>query len=115
MRKSQSLLIAILVVAVIVVTAIAYWNFQKPLFRTPENAAAKDRMIGGYDVLGTWIPPERARQLLQTQAGRQQLSTQAGAVEVTQAMIDAGRKEFYEGTFENEYFLTDVLGALDGP
>jgi hypothetical protein len=30
-------------------------------------------------------------------------------------MIDAGRKEFYEGTFENEYFLTDVLGALDGP
>jgi hypothetical protein len=114
MTKSRTFSIAIIAIAVLVVAAIAYWKFQKPSSRSPQNAAAKNRMIGGYDVLGTWIPPDRARQLLQTQAGRQQLSPQSGAVEVTPAMIDAGRKEFYEGTFGNEYFLTDVLGALDG-
>jgi hypothetical protein len=115
MTRSKSFLTTILAVAGLVLGAVLYWKLQNPLSRGPENVPAKDRMVGGYDVLGTWIPPDRARELLQTDSGRQQLSPAAGAVEVTPAMIDAGRKEFYEQTFDNEHFLTDVLGALDGP
>jgi hypothetical protein len=71
--------------------------------------------VGSYDVLGQGIDRETAAQLLQTEAGRQQLSPENGAVAVTQDLIDLGRKTFYEETFGNEFFQTDVVGALSGP
>lgn len=112
LRKPRLPVVVLFLVAVVIIAGIGYWKLQKPVSRKAENAADPNRMIGGYDVLGTWIPADRARELLASDSGRQQLSPAAGAVKVTAAMINAGRKEFYEETFGDEYFLTDVLGAL---
>ena len=38
-----------------------------------------------------------------------------GAVEVNDQLLQLGRKSFYKETFNNEVFLTDVVGILDGP
>lgn len=71
--------------------------------------------IGSYDVLGHTIAKAEADQLLQTDAGKEMLSPDRGAVKVTQDLIDLGRKAFFTETFGNEYFFTDVVGAIDGP
>ncbi|PPS42286.1 di-heme oxidoredictase family protein [Chroococcidiopsis sp. TS-821] len=71
--------------------------------------------IGSYDVLGHTIGKAEADQLLQTETGRQELSPENGAVEVTEELINLGRKAFYLETFGNEYLFTDVIGILDGP
>lgn len=71
--------------------------------------------LGSYDRLGQVINVTEADRLLQTEAGQQELSRDNGAVEVTENLISLGRKAFYTETFGNEYFFTDVLGAIDGP
>ena len=71
--------------------------------------------IGSYDVLGHPVSKEEASRLLQTAAGRDYLSRENGAIEITEELIDLGRKNFYTETFGNEVFFTDVVGILDGP
>ncbi|MBD2460325.1 hypothetical protein H6G89_04640 [Oscillatoria sp. FACHB-1407] len=71
--------------------------------------------IGSYDVLGYVVDKATAEQLLQTPEGRSQLSAESGAIEITPELIELGRDAFYRETFGNEYFFTDVLGAIDGP
>lgn len=115
MASSGRSFTVLIVIIVVVMGAALYWHFQKPLSRHADVQPVERRMIGGYDVLGTWIPPDQANKLIQTNSGKQQLSLQAGAVHVTQELIDRGRREFYEETFGNEYFLTEVVGVLDGP
>jgi Di-haem oxidoreductase, putative peroxidase len=70
--------------------------------------------IDSYDVLGKVIDADRAAELLATDAGKQQLSPENGAVKITQELLDLGRKAFYTETFGNEYFITNVTGAIDG-
>lgn len=36
-------------------------------------------------------------------------------IEVTPRLLDMGRKAFYEETFGNEVFFTDIMGQMDGP
>lgn len=38
-----------------------------------------------------------------------------GAVEIDQRLLKIGRDTFYEETFGNEFFLTDIMGIIDGP
>ncbi|MBX4298650.1 hypothetical protein K4H04_23105, partial [Mycobacterium tuberculosis] len=38
----------------------------------------------------------------------------SGAVAIDPAMVERGRQAFYQETFGNEVFLTDVMGMLDG-
>ncbi|WP_186576773.1 electron transport protein [Aquibacillus kalidii] len=38
-----------------------------------------------------------------------------GAVSIDQELLNTGRKAFYEETFNNEDFFTDVMGLMDGP
>ncbi|MCT7963092.1 hypothetical protein NG791_20690 [Laspinema sp. D1] len=71
--------------------------------------------IGSYDVLGHPVSKEEADRLLQTEAGRDYLSPENGAIEITDELIDLGRKNFYTETFGNEVIFTDVVGILDGP
>lgn len=71
--------------------------------------------IGSYDVMGIPVSKAEAGRLLQTEAGRVQLAPENGAVEITDELIQRGRDAFYRETFGNEYFFTDVLGAIDGP
>ncbi|HEY9696348.1 MAG TPA: hypothetical protein V6D10_03745 [Trichocoleus sp.] len=70
--------------------------------------------VGSYDLMGRVVSVTEADRLLQTETGQQQLSRENGAVEVTEDLINLGRKAFYTETFGNEYFFTDVLGAIDG-
>jgi hypothetical protein len=53
--------------------------------------------------------------LLQTEAGRAKLAPENGAIAITDELIKLGRDSFYRETFGNEYFFTDVVGAIDGP
>jgi hypothetical protein len=71
--------------------------------------------IGSFDIFGKVISRAEAEQLLQTEEGQQMLSRQAGAIEITEELIDLGREAFFLETFGNEFFLTDVVGVLDGP
>jgi mono/diheme cytochrome c family protein len=81
---------------------------------TPLTQATPSQ-VGSYDVLGKAITPNEAEPLLKTEAGRTQLSPEQGAVQVTDELIHLGRDAFYRETFGNERFITDVVGALNGP
>jgi len=67
-----------------------------------------------FDVLGRRVSRAEAEHLNGTEAGRRELSAASGAVAIDPAMVDRGRQAFYQETFGNEVFLTDVMGMLDG-
>lgn len=71
--------------------------------------------IGAYDVLGKTVSKADADRLLQTTEGQDLLAAAKGAIAITPDLIDLGRKAFYTETFGNEYFFTDVVGAINGP
>jgi cytochrome c5 len=73
------------------------------------------RGIGSYDVLGHVVSQSEAEQLLQTDTGQEFLSPENGAVEITEDLLDLGRKTFYQESFGNDVLFTDVVGILDGP
>jgi hypothetical protein len=81
---------------------------------TPQTQLAPSG-IGSYDVLGYVVDETEADAFLQTEEGRELLSPDNGAVEITQDLLDLGRKSFYTETFGNEVLFTDVIGILDGP
>jgi hypothetical protein len=66
------------------------------------------------DVLGRRVSRAEADRLDGTEAGRKELSAGSGAVAIDPAMVERGRQAFYQETFGNEVFLTDVMGMLDG-
>ncbi|GAE33775.1 electron transport protein [Halalkalibacter akibai] len=67
--------------------------------------------ILGYDVWGLSISDEEAS----ANTDSEFLSLHNGAVKVDEEFIEFGRDLFYEETFNNEEYITDVLGILDGP
>ncbi|BBA32711.1 uncharacterized protein sS8_0746 [Methylocaldum marinum] len=71
--------------------------------------------IGDYDVLGRTVSKAEADELAPTSDGRRYLAPENGAVKITQDLLDLGRRAFYEETYGNEVFLTDVVGVIDGP
>jgi hypothetical protein len=81
---------------------------------TPFTQATSQK-IGSYDVLGRSVDRRTAERLLQTEASQAELASENGAVAITEDLITLGRDAFYRETFGNEYFFTDVLGAIDGP
>ncbi|MCZ8516301.1 electron transport protein [Paenibacillus filicis] len=52
---------------------------------------------------------------MKTEEGRAILSSQNGAIKVDDALLQLGKKAFYDETFGNEVFITDIVGAFDGP
>ncbi|MFC7398301.1 cytochrome C oxidase Cbb3 [Chelatococcus sp. GCM10030263] len=67
-----------------------------------------------YDVLGRMVSQSEAASLQQTPEGRRLLSPASGAIPINADVIRLGRDAFYRETYGNEYFLTDVVGMLDG-
>ncbi|MGT2480892.1 hypothetical protein ACU4GR_23445 [Methylobacterium oryzae CBMB20] len=67
-----------------------------------------------FDVLGRRVTRAEADRLTSTEAGRKALAPTSGAVAIDPAMVERGRQAFYQETFGNEVFLTDVMGMLDG-
>ncbi len=68
-----------------------------------------------YDLWGRSVGHDEARALLATDQGRETLSPAHGAVAVDADVLARGRRAFYQETYRNEVFLTDVVGLLSGP
>ncbi|MEX2574601.1 MAG: hypothetical protein WD317_09900 [Balneolaceae bacterium] len=68
-----------------------------------------------YDVWGQSVTHRQADSLMQTEDGRRLLSEANGAIRIDDDLLESGRDTFYEETFNNEVFFTDILGAMDGP
>ncbi|GAE30476.1 electron transport protein [Halalkalibacter hemicellulosilyticus] len=66
--------------------------------------------IYGYDVWGKSLSLNDVEEW-----NEEQRSLHNGVVEVNDDLIGLGRDLFYEETFNNEEYITDVLGILDGP
>ncbi|MEG9524357.1 MAG: cytochrome C oxidase Cbb3, partial [Hyphomicrobiales bacterium] len=67
-----------------------------------------------FDVLGRRVSRAESDRLISTEAGRKALAPTSGSVAIDPAMVERGRQAFYQETFGNEVFLTDVMGMLDG-
>lgn len=68
-----------------------------------------------YDLWGRTISHKQANELMKTEAGRVMLSPENGAVKIDDVLLLLGKTAFYEETFGNEVFLTDIVGAFEGP
>lgn len=62
-----------------------------------------------YDLWGKTISLAEARKQ------RSLISPSNGVIHVTPDVLRLGKKTFYQETFGNEVFLTDILGLVDGP
>jgi hypothetical protein len=71
--------------------------------------------LGGYELLDASLDRDTVAERLKTETGRASLAPEQGAVALTEDLIALGRDAFYRETFGNEYFFTDVLGAINGP
>ncbi len=67
------------------------------------------------NVISRTRPNPEAYNLWNRSLTREEAQGQNGAVEVNEKLLQLGRKAFYKETFNNEVFLTDVVGILDGP
>ncbi|MFC0558780.1 hypothetical protein [Halalkalibacter alkalisediminis] len=65
----------------------------------------------GYDIWGLSVSEKEAK----GEMDPSMLSLHNGAVKIDAAFVEKGRDLFYEKTFNNEVYITDVLGVLDGP
>lgn len=122
MKAASLRSVLVLIVLIVVVSIVGY----KVEISLPVRAPKLDNTftpitqptpqeVGSYDVLGVTISKADADRLQQTEAGRVQLAPEKGAVQITDDLIKLGRDAFYRETFGNEYFFTDVVGAINGP
>ncbi|MBU8906930.1 electron transport protein [Desertibacillus haloalkaliphilus] len=79
------------------------------------STVAGENQLHSYDLWGTTIQPNEAEEMKKTADGQAVLSPDYGAIRVDDEFIDLGREMFYKETFNNEEFLTDIMGILDGP
>jgi hypothetical protein len=99
-------------------TAAAVLGCGKHAFKPKSGdllAPQARRPAPAYDLFGRSLSRAEAEALLRTEAGRAQLAPAAGAVAIDDKVLADGERAFYEETFGNEVFLTEVLGMLDGP
>ncbi|MDQ0256939.1 cytochrome c553 [Evansella vedderi] len=68
----------------------------------------------GYDVWGKRIPMDQANTMIHSNINSHDLTPKEGAVRVDEEFLQFGREQFYRETFNNEEYLTDILGVLDG-
>jgi hypothetical protein len=68
-----------------------------------------------YDIWGEPVTHAEAQALMQTEEGRRRLDPSAGAVLIDEDFLRLGREAFYQETFLNEIFASDIAGILDGP
>lgn len=80
-----------------------------------EKKVMKDEDKGAYDLWGRTITKKEADELQKTGKGKALLSPKNGAVKIDEAFKQMGKKAFYEETFGNEVFITDIMGAFNGP
>jgi hypothetical protein len=124
MRLRYGTRLALLLLALLTIDSLVYVFFfadlaipdapERSQTLTPD-AKTTPQEIGAYDLLGRTVSKAEADKLRETAEGRRQLAPENGAVEITRDLIALGRRAFYEETYGNEVFLTDVVGVVDGP
>ena len=111
--------IAVVAAAVAVVGGLAAWLIPVRYAYTPADSKAANEQPGyppiAFDVWGREISADEARTLSATPDGKALLSPANGAVPVNAQVLELGRTSYYDETYGNEVYLTDVLGMLDGP
>jgi hypothetical protein len=105
MKRAKILLVSILAV----VCVGSYQVYAQPTQPQPRIKPP------AYDLWGKSISEQEAKELKKTAEGRAMLSPKNGAVEIDQKLLALGEKTFFDETFGNEVYLTDILGAFDGP
>lgn len=118
MRKRTIFILIVFIVALVVgaINIIEPEYAYMPRKGQILNDARSDVGHGtSYDVWGVTVTPDDAARLLQTEDGVEMLSPSNGAVEVDEDFVELGREIFYKETFDNEIYITDIIGMLDGP
>lgn len=103
-KKRVFLWILSLVVVLLGVAAVFVFIIEPELGYTPPgdkvvNVKHRTEQLGGS----------------RTSNGVSPVSDQEEMIEVTPEMLQMGRKAFYEETYGNEVFFTDIMGQMDGP
>lgn len=115
-RKWVQCLGAILAIILAISDPVYAFIPSKDQIVQPEKVASlSDEVQPAFDIWGRTVSRKEAHELMKTVKGREFLSPKNGAVKIDQALLQLGRKSFYEETFGNEVFLTDILGAFNGP
>jgi len=115
-KHTPKLLWAILIIFVSGAILRFYWE-PEFAYIPPRDQVLNPAFRGekpAYDVWGRSISAEEAAKLKKTDKGRKKLSPEQGAVPINPDTLNLGRKTFYQETFGNEVFLTDILGLVDG-
>ncbi|WP_027417856.1 hypothetical protein [Aneurinibacillus terranovensis] len=68
--------------------------------------------IGALDIWGKTVTKEG---MVRGKSSALIRSVKNGAIPIDAALLQVGRKAFYQETFGNEVFLTDILGIVNGP
>ncbi len=109
------LLVLLAIVATLVAAAFLVRFEYAPVPATSDLLNPERRTLDvAYDVLGREITRSEADELQQTDDGRRRLSPAEGAIRVDEDLRQLGRRAFYNETFGNEWFMTDVMGLTRG-
>lgn len=99
MRRLAAMLLMLLALIFVAVAIVTFVGFKYAYEPGPENVISRTRPSPEkYDLWGHAVTEQ-----------------QPGVVKVDDALLRLGRGQFYKETFDNEVFLTDVVGILDGP
>ncbi|MEX2397645.1 MAG: hypothetical protein WD491_11490, partial [Balneolales bacterium] len=105
----------VLIIVLVIVFFLGDWNYAytPPMSKVlnPERGNTEQ----AYDFWGVPISHDEADSLLQTELGQRNLTPGNGAVLIDDDLLELGRRAFYEETFNNEFFFTDIIGAMNGP
>lgn len=99
MWRLLKIILVVVIVIAIAVGVVTFVGFKYAYEPAQANVISRTRPSPEkYDLWGEAVTAQRP-----------------GAVKVDDSLLRFGREQFYKATFENEIFLTDVVGILDGP
>ncbi|CAG9613068.1 hypothetical protein BACCIP111899_02263 [Bacillus rhizoplanae] len=117
-KSARSLVGGIMFVCVVLFnfskSTYAYIPSENQIVKSKPNHYGTEGNQPAYDIWGQTISQKKANELLKTKEGKALLSPQNGAVKIDRELLKLGRESFYEETFGNEVFLTDIMGILNG-
>jgi hypothetical protein len=120
--KRNTIFFAIMVTIGAVVIALNIWEPEYAYIPPEENilpmasGPAVQSEQPAYDLWGHTVTHNESFLIKNTRPdGESMLSPANGAVEINEETLKLGREAFYKETFGNEVFLTDIMGAVNGP
>jgi len=116
MQKKNWILFGVLFLAVVAFGTFRFIDFEYGYIPAEDKLVSyQSNKRNSYDLWGEHITDKQAKDLQKTEEGRKKLLAKNGAIKIDEELLELGRKTFYEETFGNEVFLTDIMGVIDGP